>query len=98
MLFCVSLCFYEAHILYTTGSVQIVCEVPWRRLLCSARSRHRDLSFCTNEEAANIPVKLLDDPEFREEQRRRCAERAKNFTQEAYLERQRELLKGIVGS
>ena len=57
-----------------------------------------ELSFHTNDEAANILVKLLDDPEFRETQRNRCEERAKNFSQEAYLERQHELLKGIVGA
>ena len=59
---------------------------------------NRDLTFHTNEEAANILVKLLDDPEFRELQRRLCADRAGVFSQEAYLERQRELLKGIVGA
>ncbi|MBO4633006.1 MAG: glycosyltransferase [Lentisphaeria bacterium] len=58
---------------------------------------NRELSFHTNEEAANILVKLLDNPEFREQQRRHCTERAKLFSREAYLERQRRLLKEIVG-
>lgn len=58
---------------------------------------NRDLSFRTNEEAANILVKLLNDPEFRELQRRRCAERAKVFSRDAYLERQRKILRDIVG-
>ena len=57
---------------------------------------NRELVFHTNEEAATILVKLLNDPDFRESQRRLCADRAKVFTQEAYLERQRELLKDIV--
>ena len=58
---------------------------------------NRELTFHTNEEAANILVKLLDDPEFREEQRRLCAERAKIFSREAYLTRQRGILKKIIG-
>lgn len=58
---------------------------------------NRELSFHTNEEAAAILVKLLDDPEFREQQRRQCAERAKLFSRDAYLERQRSILKEIVG-
>ena len=57
-----------------------------------------DLSFHTNEEAANTLVKLLNDPEFREQQRGLCMERAKVFSKAAYLERQRKLLRDIVGS
>ena len=56
------------------------------------------LAFRTNEEAAEILVKLLDDAGFRESCRRRCAERAGEFSDEAYMKRQHELLKEIVGS
>lgn len=58
---------------------------------------NRDLTFHTNEEAANILVKLLNDQEFRERQRRLCEERAKVFSKAAYLERQHKLLQDIVG-
>lgn len=57
---------------------------------------NRELVFHTNEEAAGILVKLLNDPEFRERQRRLCEERAKCFSEAAYLERQHKLLKGIL--
>ena len=57
---------------------------------------NRDLTYHTNEDAANILVKLLNDPEFREQQRRRCTERAKAFSKAAYLERQHKLLQDIV--
>lgn len=59
---------------------------------------NRDLVFHTNEEAANILVKLLNDPEFREQQRSHCAERVKAFSKAAYLERQHKLLQGIIGA
>ena len=55
-----------------------------------------ELTFRTNEEAARILARLLDDAEFREERRRHCAERAGFFSREAYLERQRRLLERIV--
>ncbi len=57
---------------------------------------NRELVFHTNEEAAGILVKLLNNPEFRERQRRLCEERAKCFSEAAYLERQHKLLKGII--
>ena len=57
-----------------------------------------ELAFHTNEEAASILVKLQNDAEFRERQRRRCEERAKAFSKAAYLERQHKLLKDIVGA
>ena len=57
---------------------------------------NRDLSYHTDEEAANILVRLLDDPDFRERQRRLCSERAGLFTKDAYLERQHKLLKDII--
>ena len=56
------------------------------------------LTFRSNEEAAEILVKLLDDVGFRESCRRRCDERAGEFSDEAYMKRQHELLKEIVGS
>ena len=57
---------------------------------------NRELVFHTSEEAADILVKLLNDAEFRERQRRRCEERAGVFSKAAYLERQHKLLKDIV--
>lgn len=59
---------------------------------------NRDLTYHTNEEAANILVKLLNDPEFREQQRRRCEERAKAFSKDAYMDRQHRLLQDILES
>ncbi len=56
-----------------------------------------ELSFHTPDEASAILVRLLEDPEFRERQRRRCAERACLFSCDAYMERQRQLLEEIVG-
>lgn len=57
-----------------------------------------ELSFRTNEEAADILVRLLDDPEFRERQRRLCGERAKIFSEDAFRRRQHDLLKEITGT
>lgn len=56
------------------------------------------LTYRTNEEAAQILARLLSDEAFRSEQRTRCLERAKAFTREAYMERQRKLLDDIVHS
>lgn len=58
---------------------------------------NRELVFHTNEDAANILVKLLNDPGFRERQRSLCKERAKAFSRAAYLERQHTALKEITG-
>ena len=57
-----------------------------------------ELSFHTNEEAAAILARLLNDPEFRELQRRRCAERAGFFSRDAYMARQHKVLEDILGS
>ena len=57
-----------------------------------------DLTFHTDEDAARILARLLDDSEFRERQRQRCAERAGAFSLEAYMGRQHQLLKEILGS
>ena len=54
------------------------------------------LSYRTDDEAAGILSRLLTDAAFREEQRRHCAERAKTFTRQAYMERQHTLLDGIL--
>jgi glycosyltransferase involved in cell wall biosynthesis len=56
-----------------------------------------DLTYRTNEDAARILARLLADDGFRGIQRDHCAERAKLFSREAYLERQRKLLAEIVG-
>jgi glycosyltransferase involved in cell wall biosynthesis len=57
---------------------------------------NRELAFHSNEEAASIPVRLLNDPGFREQQRRLCGERAKAFPKDACMERQHKLLQDIV--
>ena len=56
------------------------------------------LTYRTNEEAAQILVHLIDDDAFREELRRHCAERAKEFTRNAYMVRQHALLAQITES
>jgi glycosyltransferase involved in cell wall biosynthesis len=56
------------------------------------------LSFHTDDEAAAILTRLLNDPEFRELQRRKCADRAAVFSYGAYLARQHALLKSILES
>ena len=56
-----------------------------------------ELAYHTDEDAARILARLLADDDFREIQRAHCAERAKLFSREAYLERQGELLAEIVG-
>lgn len=55
------------------------------------------LSYASNESAAYILARLVSDDVFRENQQRHCTERAKLFSREAYMERQRKLLAGIVG-
>ena len=55
------------------------------------------LAYHAAEDAARILSRLVTDGDFRDEQRRNCAERAKVFTRESYLERQHELLRRIVG-
>ena len=56
-----------------------------------------DLTYRTNEEAAQILARLLTDTAFRERQREHCAARARFFSAESYLGRQRELIESIVG-
>ena len=55
-----------------------------------------DLTFRTNDEAAKILTRLLDDDRFREDMRRHCENRAALFSRAAYMERQRRLLDRIV--
>ncbi len=55
-----------------------------------------DLTCRTDEEAAQILARLLADEDFRVRQQASCAVRAKIFSRDAYLDRQRELLRGIL--
>ena len=55
------------------------------------------LVFRTNEDAAQTLAHLLADDAFREDQRRRCAERAADFTLAAYLKRQHAVLSAMLG-
>lgn len=57
-----------------------------------------ELTFHTDDEAAAILARLLNDDEFRERQRRKCADRAAFFSRDAYLARQHALLKSILES
>ncbi len=55
-----------------------------------------DVTYHTNEDAAQILARLLVDEEFRAQQQASCARRARIFSRNAYLDRQRELLRGIL--
>lgn len=55
-----------------------------------------ELSFHTDDEAAGILARLLNDPEFRERQRRKCADRIAFFSFDAYLARQHAILRSIL--
>ena len=57
-----------------------------------------ELTFGTNDEAAQTLAKLLADDAFRAKKRRHCAERAGEFTLSAYLARQRRVLDHIIHS
>lgn len=56
-----------------------------------------DLTYSTNEEAASILAHLIADAGFRERLHTHCMERAKFFSRDSYLARQRELLRTIIG-
>lgn len=56
-----------------------------------------DLTYKTYDEAAVILARLLSDDTFRKAQSIFCAERARLFSREAYLERQHKLLQDIIG-
>ena len=55
-----------------------------------------DVTYHTNEDAAQILARLLADADFRIRQQTSCAARAKFFSRDAYLDRQRELLRRIL--
>lgn len=55
-----------------------------------------ELTFDTNEAAARILARLVSDEAFRAEKLRHCAERAADFTPQAYMARQHRLLEHIV--
>ena len=55
-----------------------------------------ELTYHDRDDAAKILAKLLANAEFREEQRRRCRERAEFFSRGAYAERQKTLLSEIL--
>ena len=55
-----------------------------------------DVTYHTNEDAAQILARLLVDEEFRIRQQTSCAARAKFFSRDAYLDRQCELLREIL--
>ena len=54
------------------------------------------LAYRNREEAAAILSRLLTDGEFRDEQRRACADRAKLFSRGAYMSRQHELVERLL--
>ena len=54
------------------------------------------LTYHTNEEAARILARLLQDEAFRAEQLAHCTERAKLFTNSAYMENQTRILNAIL--
>ena len=55
-----------------------------------------ELTYHTNDKAAQILAHLLVDATFREKMQRQCAERAKVFSRDAYMARQKELLSNIL--
>ncbi len=55
-----------------------------------------ELAYHTNADAAKILARLITDDAFRKEQQRHCAERARFFSREVYLQRQHELLERIL--
>jgi glycosyltransferase involved in cell wall biosynthesis len=54
------------------------------------------LTYHDNEEAAQILAHLLSDDVFRKKQLQHCFERAKMFSLQAYMERQKKVLDKIV--
>ena len=55
------------------------------------------LTYRTDEDAARILARLLDDEAFRQDQLRRCMERAKLFSTDHYAESQQKILDNILG-
>ena len=56
------------------------------------------LEFHTNEEAAATLAHLINDEVFRKAKRSHCAERAKEFTCTAYMERQRAVISKMLSN
>jgi glycosyltransferase involved in cell wall biosynthesis len=54
------------------------------------------LTYHTDEDAAQILARLLADEAFRGKQRARCAERARLFSMQAYMEKQHRILNSIL--
>lgn len=54
------------------------------------------LTYHTNEEAAQTLVRLLTDEAFREEKRAHCADRARRFSMQIYMENQHKILDSIL--
>jgi len=54
------------------------------------------LTWHAPDDAARILLRLLTDPEFREERRKRCAGRAERFSAASYRQRQSALLERIL--
>ena len=54
------------------------------------------LTYHTNEDAAHILARLVIDEAFRGEQRAHCAERARLFSMQAYMEKQHRILESIL--
>lgn len=57
---------------------------------------NQQLAYHTNQEAAQILARLLDDGSFRDAQRHSCAKRAQCFTRQAYFEQQQRTLAEIL--
>ncbi len=55
------------------------------------------LTYRTDEDAARILARLIDDEAFRQDQLNRCKERAKEFSFERYMETQHKILDRILG-
>ena len=54
------------------------------------------LTYHTNEDAARILVRLLNEDAFRQEQLKRCGERSEEFLFERYMKNQNRILDGIL--
>ena len=56
----------------------------------------RELTYATNDDAAHILAHLVTDDGFRAAMQRHCARRATDFSRDAYLARQHDLLQRIL--
>ncbi len=55
-----------------------------------------ELTYHTDEEAAQILARLVTDDAFRADRKRHCAQRAEFFSREAYFRRQHELVEQLL--